>query len=911
MTAQYTLSGFFSTRDNLSGSGNIALLEGDGLAGPVVAGTDLSVTLPAGTTNTLPLWSNVCATVPLNLGQTYSYRGAMGDNLNFDEASLTLDDISCPELSLNKTTTSTPTQAGDMLDYSFEVTNTSPTDIAISNVVVTDVKCAAAPTLVSATIAADTTLEFNETQIYACTSIEVTQAEVDVGVVSNTATVTGTPASGQLGSIKDTLNTPVAALPTISLVLTDDTSALSAPVAAGDVITYTYPATNDGNVTLDGVVLAPTITDADGTVLTLTSGPTFVSADAGSAEGTLLPGEEATYTATYALVQSDIDAGGVSQTATANAATPDGMSATAVSDDPADDTGDTDPTSLIIESAPVAVADNALVDLVRLFPTVYEAEYVVTVSNDGNVTLNGVGVLNDLASYLDPSVLIGTPNVVVTGFGGATANAGYDGITDTQLLVGSSELAPGETATISVTFQFSVANGTPSEGSAVVLTADELPAPVTLEVQEVLNGADEDKAFDTEESATEDRDGDGINDQSDYDPTGYFYCEEDGSILSGGAISVTGPLGTQSGVGTSANITIVEDGSTGFYQSYVTETGTYTMNITYPSFGIASTNRPVTTTAVRPANLVDVVSGTSDTDPRVLGAGEFGATGQLADYTEAANPSFYVTFDIQAGDPLVFNNNIPLRDCAVNVLDIVATKTADRANVEKGGLVTYTMTFENDALGFDRNDITLVDNLPVGLLYTPGSATIDGVQVEPVVSGRRLSWPNQDIAQGNTKTLVLTARVSTAAPLGDLVNRAVVIDPVSGLAISNEARATVSLAPEQVFDCSDVIGKVFFDTNGNGYQDAGEEGIAGARIMSVTGDIITADENGMYSVPCAALPSRIGSNFILKVDENSLPSGHRVTTENPRVVRLTAGTMAQINFGVGVAAMSEITSKSA
>ncbi len=130
-TAQYTLSGFFSTRDNLSGSGNIALLEGDGLAGPVVPGTELSVTLPAGTTNTLPLWSNVSATVPLNLGQTYSYRGAMGDNLNFDEASLTLDDISCPELSLNKTTTSTPTQAGDILDYSFEVTNTSPTNIAI------------------------------------------------------------------------------------------------------------------------------------------------------------------------------------------------------------------------------------------------------------------------------------------------------------------------------------------------------------------------------------------------------------------------------------------------------------------------------------------------------------------------------------------------------------------------------------------------------------------------------------------------------------------------------------------------------------------------------------------------------------------------------------------------------------
>ncbi|KJZ19540.1 hypothetical protein TW80_01075, partial [Loktanella sp. S4079] len=602
----------------------------------------------------------------------------------------------------------------------------------------------------------------------------------------------------------------------------------------------------------------------------------------------------------------DIDAGGISQTATVSGQGPDSEGTSAVSDDPSDATGDDDPTVVVIEAVPEAVADNTLVELERLFPTVYEAEYVVTVTNDGNVTLNNIGVLDDLAAYLSPAELLGTPSVTVVGFGPAVPNSGYDGVNDTQLLSGASELAPGETATINVRFQFSVANGTPGEGSAVVLTASELPEPITLDVQEVLTDEDEDKAFDSEESATEDRDGDGINDQADYDPTGYFYCEEDGRILSGGEVSVSGPLGTQSGIGTSNNITIVEDGSTGFYQWYVTEEGVYTMNITYPSVGVASTNRPVTSSAVRPADLVDVVTGTTDTDPRVLGAGEFGATGQLADYTEAANPSFYVSFDIQAGDPMVFNNNIPLRDCALNPLDIVATKSADRATVEKGGVVTYTMTFENDVLGFDRNDITLIDNLPVGLLYMPGSATLDGVAVEPEVSGRQLSWPNQDIARGQTRTLILTARVSPSAELGDIVNRAIVMDPVTAQPISNEARATVTLAPEHVFDCSDVIGKVFYDLNGNGYQDAGEDGVAGARIMTVTGDIITADENGLYSVPCAALPSRIGANFILKVDENSLPTGYRVTTENPRVVRLTAGTMAQINFGVGASDVVDI-----
>ncbi|KJZ17152.1 DUF7507 domain-containing protein, partial [Loktanella sp. S4079] len=113
----------------------------------------------------------------------------------------------------------------------------------------------------------------------------------------------------------DATATAITAAPAISLVLTDDTSGLSSPVAAGDVVSYTYTATNDGNVTLTGVALDPTITDADGNTLVLTSGPTFVSADAGSADGTLQPGEAATYTATYELTQSDIDAGGISQTA--------------------------------------------------------------------------------------------------------------------------------------------------------------------------------------------------------------------------------------------------------------------------------------------------------------------------------------------------------------------------------------------------------------------------------------------------------------------------------------------------------------------------------------------------------------------------------------------------------------------
>jgi large repetitive protein len=43
-----------------------------------------------------------------------------------------------------------------------------------------------------------------------------------------------------------------------------------------------------------------------------------------------------------------------------------------------------------------------------------------------------------------------------------------------------------------------------------------------------------------------------------------------------------------------------------------------------------------------------------------------------------------------------------------------------------------------------------------------------------------------------------------------------------------------------------------------------------------------------------------GSNFVMKLDERTLPTGYRVTTENPRDVRLTRGKMTKLNFGATI-----------
>jgi hypothetical protein len=111
----------------------------------------------------------------------------------------------------------------------------------------------------------------------------------------------------------------------------------------------------------------------------------------------------------------------------------------------------------------------------------------------------------------------------------------------------------------------------------------------------------------------------------------------------------------------------------------------------------------------------------------------------------------------------------------------------------------------------------------------------------------------------------------------------------------------VRVVPDPDFDCTDVIGKVFDDRNLNGQQDMGEKGLGGVRVVTVRGLIATTDKHGRFHITCAAVPDEDrGSNFILKLDERSLPTGYRLTTENPRVQRVTRGKMIRFNFGTTI-----------
>jgi large repetitive protein len=222
-------------------------------------------------------------------------------------------------------------------------------------------------------------------------------------------------------------------------------------------------------------------------------------------------------------------------------------------------------------------------------------------------------------------------------------------------------------------------------------------------------------------------------------------------------------------------------------------------------------------------------------------------------------------------------------------------KTALKPNIRRGETVPYVIQIRNVPL----NPARVVDLMPQGFNFVAGSARVNGAAVTPIRKGASLTFDNL-VPVNKLVRIELTLVATGSATTGTAVNRAQLINPATGVVIAT-AQASVTISPEHVFDCSDIIGKVYDDKNRNAYQDEGEPGLPGVRVATVKGLLITTDKFGRFHVACGEIPDAdIGSNFIMKVDARTLPTGYRMTTENPRTVRLTRGKVTKINFGAAI-----------
>ena len=260
--------------------------------------------------------------------------------------------------------------------------------------------------------------------------------------------------------------------------------------------------------------------------------------------------------------------------------------------------------------------------------------------------------------------------------------------------------------------------------------------------------------------------------------------------------------------------------------------------------------------------------------------------------------TYYFDVNLTLAGVGIVNNHLPIDPILEGAITI--SKTTPKKDVVRGELVPYTITATN-TLTATLTNIALQDHIPPGFKYVKGSASVDAVKLEPLATGRNLTWSGLTFTQAETKTIQLILIIGSGVNEGEFVNQAWANNTVADARVSNIGSATVRVIPDPLFDCSDLIGKVFDDANINGYQDNEEPGLAGVRVATVRGLLVTTDQHGRFHIACADVPNELhGSNFIMKLDERTLPSGYRVTTENPRVVRMTRGKLVKLNFGVAL-----------
>jgi uncharacterized repeat protein (TIGR01451 family) len=385
------------------------------------------------------------------------------------------------------------------------------------------------------------------------------------------------------------------------------------------------------------------------------------------------------------------------------------------------------------------------------------------------------------------------------------------------------------------------------------------------------------------------------------DPWGVVYDAVRRTPVQGAVVEINGPAGFDPaqhllGGSGSARQTVDALGLYYFQLLNAAPAGVYTLSVTppngsynpiQPSSILPPCVGPLTVHATPDPMLVSTSNG-----PPPAGTAENCATGTM---TTGYVLSLNLTPGVSAN---VVNNNIPLDPILEGAIEV--TKTTPMVNVVRGGLVPYVITARNTLAGTVPG-VTLTDRTPAGFRYREGSARIDGAAVEPIQNGRLLTWNDLTFAAGETKRLELILVVGAGVVEGEHTNVAFAVNPIVDQVISNLAEATVRMIPDPDFDCTDILGKVFDDRNGNGVQDDGEPGLPGVRLATARGLLITTDAEGRYHITCPMIPNEDrGSNFIVKLDDRTLPTGYRVTSGNPETVRLTRGKFARLNFGAGL-----------
>jgi len=378
------------------------------------------------------------------------------------------------------------------------------------------------------------------------------------------------------------------------------------------------------------------------------------------------------------------------------------------------------------------------------------------------------------------------------------------------------------------------------------------------------------------------------------DPSGVVYDSGSRAPVAGSVVTLA-PAGVCTGWDPASGIvgaalggyTIAGDaiamtvGADGFYQYLIAPDApascTFALTVTPPAgYSFASTAIPPAADPLQPpgnAGSVFAVQPQAGAPTAAPGSGT----------------TYYLQLVTGSGGANVVHNHIPLDPALPAGVSI--SKTGDRALAEVGDTVRYTIAVQTTGGALPRQT-TVVDRLPAGFTYVPGTASVNEVPIADPAGGvgPTLAFQLGPMTGSGPLVLRYRARVGVGAQQGDGINRAQAFacgvpagcvgpdfQPLPGSLATNEARYRVRVSGGVFTTEACVLGKIFVDCNGNHVQDPEELGIPGVRLLMEDGTTLVSDSEGKYSV-CGVSPR----SHVLKVDPITLPQGSRLMTTSNR-----------------------------
>ncbi len=832
------------------------------------------------------------------------------------------------------------TDAGDQLNYVFAVTNTG--NVTLANVTVTDplATVTGGPIAVLAPGQTDSTV-FRATYI-------ITQADADAGRITNQATASAvTPDGKTVTDLSDgtavTGNSPtVTVIPELAgIALVKSAASVTDSNGngindVGDVINYAFAVTNTGNVTLRSISVSDPLVRVSG-------GPLARLAPAQT--------DATTFTARHVITAADALAGRVTNQATASGVTPSGRGVSDLSDNA--NVEENDPTITPVTVLPAialvkrveAITDRNGNGQTDAGDTI---EYGFTVANTGNVALSNVTVTDPLVTVsggpilnLEAGETDSTTFTATYRITAADVTAGR--VTNQATALGTSpsgravsDLSDGEnvsendpTVTIlssapAIALVKSVTGVTDRNGNGLTDAGDEIAyafvvtntgnvalANVTVTDPKVpvqggpiaslgVSQTDGTTFMALYVIAQADADQGMVSNQATVSGTARGDVSvtdvSDEASLDGSDPTVTA-INQTPGIGLIKTVAAVSDvngngrtdsGDIIIYAFAVTNTGNQTLdNLRITDALVPVTGGPLARLAVGATDSTTFTARYAVTIADAVA----GRVSNQANVSATTPPGGTIT-DLSDNDSLS-GSDPTVTPVALSVPQL--SKTAVDSEIRRGEPVAFVIVSSDAGPG----PLSITDIMPPGFTFVTGSATANGGPVTATADGRRLRFDGLSPNAAGAILLKLSLRASTSSQTGRVINRAELRDAAGNLLAS--AQAAVTIMDEHVFDCGEVIGRVFDDTNRNGYAEDGEPGLAGVRVATVKGLLVTTDKHGRFHVPCADIPdAATGSNFMMKLDTRTLPSGYSVTSENPRDVRLTRGKVTKLNFGASI-----------